>query len=137
MRTASPVLGRSYGGGGLGGSSAWSGRIAAAVRRACGLHPHLHAHTHTYTPASTHTPRPRPVPPLPPQGIEGHGFYGKCVVPVIENTARECELTDRLRQAIADYPQANAVLVRRHGEAKRGGGRGGWGWGGVGWRCGS
>ncbi|KXZ48768.1 hypothetical protein GPECTOR_25g352 [Gonium pectorale] len=48
-------------------------------------------------------------------GIEGHGFYGKCVVPVIENTARECELTDRLRQAIADYPQANAVLVRRHG----------------------
>ncbi|GIL73814.1 hypothetical protein Vretimale_5328 [Volvox reticuliferus] len=49
------------------------------------------------------------------KGIEGHGFYGKCVVPVIENTARECELTDRLRQAIADYPQANAVLVRRHG----------------------
>ncbi|GLI61323.1 hypothetical protein VaNZ11_003680, partial [Volvox africanus] len=49
------------------------------------------------------------------KGIEGHGFYGKCVVPVIENTARECELTDRLRQAIVDYPQANAVLVRRHG----------------------
>jgi hypothetical protein len=50
------------------------------------------------------------------QGIEGHGFYGNCVVPIIENTARECELTDRLRQAIQDYPQANAVLVRRHGE---------------------
>ena len=50
------------------------------------------------------------------QGIEGHGFYGNCVVPIIENTARECELTDRLRQAIKDYPQANAVLVRRHGE---------------------
>ncbi|KAG2493717.1 hypothetical protein HYH03_008230 [Edaphochlamys debaryana] len=49
------------------------------------------------------------------KGIEGHGFYGHCVVPVIENTARECELTDRLRQAIADHPQANAVLVRRHG----------------------
>lgn len=49
------------------------------------------------------------------QGIEGHGFYGNCVVPIIENTARECELTDRLRQAIKDYPQANAVLVRRHG----------------------
>ncbi len=64
-------------------------------------------------------PRPPPAPPRCPatrgQGIEGHGFYGKCVVPVIENTARECELTDRLRQAIADYPQANAVLVRRHG----------------------
>jgi hypothetical protein len=49
------------------------------------------------------------------QGIEGHGFYGNCVVPIIENTARECELTDRMRQAIQDYPQANAVLVRRHG----------------------
>ncbi|KAI8464624.1 MAG: HAD-like domain-containing protein [Monoraphidium minutum] len=49
------------------------------------------------------------------KGIEGHGFYGNCIVPIIENTARECELTDRLRQAIADYPQSNAVLVRRHG----------------------
>eukprot|EP00877_Chromochloris_zofingiensis_P003346 jgi/Chrzof1/13011/Cz07g16110.t1 len=49
------------------------------------------------------------------KGIEGHGFYGNCVVPIIENTARECELTDRLRQAIKDHPQANAVLVRRHG----------------------
>jgi hypothetical protein len=57
------------------------------------------------------------------QGIEGHGFYGNCIVPIIENTARECELTDRLRQAIIDYPQANAVLVRRHG--RWGGGVGG------------
>ncbi len=52
----------------------------------------------------------------PLQGIEGGGFYGNLVVPIIENTARECELTDRLRAAIAAYPQANAVLVRRHGE---------------------
>lgn len=36
-------------------------------------------------------------------------------MPIIENTARECELTDRLRAAIEAYPQANAVLVRRHG----------------------
>jgi hypothetical protein len=56
------------------------------------------------------------------------------VVPIIENTARECELTDRLRQAIADYPRANAVLVRRHGEreGRRGvcvlGGGGGAAW---------
>jgi hypothetical protein len=56
------------------------------------------------------------------QGIEGHGFYGNCIVPIIENTARECELTDRLRQAIQDYPQANAVLVRRHGESAHEGG---------------
>ena len=37
------------------------------------------------------------------------------MVPIIENTARECELTDRLRQAIKEYPEAHAVLVRRHG----------------------
>ena len=36
-------------------------------------------------------------------------------VPIVENTARECELTDRLREAIQAYPEANAVLVRRHG----------------------
>lgn len=45
----------------------------------------------------------------------GHGFYSNCVVPIIENTARECELTDRLREAMIKYPEANAVLVRRHG----------------------
>lgn len=49
------------------------------------------------------------------KGISGQGFYSNMVVPIIENTARECELTDRLREAIANYPQANAVLVRRHG----------------------
>ena len=49
------------------------------------------------------------------QGIAGHGYYDNCVVPIIENTARECELTDRLRQAIKDYPKSQAVLVRRHG----------------------
>jgi methylthioribulose 1-phosphate dehydratase/enolase-phosphatase E1 len=37
------------------------------------------------------------------------------VVPIIENTARECELTGRLREAIAAHPRSNAVLVRRHG----------------------
>eukprot|EP01023_Acetabularia_acetabulum_P047785 TRINITY_DN503_c0_g2_i1.p1 TRINITY_DN503_c0_g2~~TRINITY_DN503_c0_g2_i1.p1 ORF type:complete len:584 (+),score=92.86 TRINITY_DN503_c0_g2_i1:133-1752(+) len=49
------------------------------------------------------------------KGIMGHGYYDECIVPIIENTARECELTDRLRKAIQDYPKANAVLVRRHG----------------------
>lgn len=49
------------------------------------------------------------------KGISGHGFYSNCVIPIIENTARECELTDRLREAIVDYPESNAVLVRRHG----------------------
>jgi len=49
------------------------------------------------------------------KGIIGHSFYGGCIVPIIENTARECELTERLQAAIKLYPDANAVLVRRHG----------------------
>jgi len=49
------------------------------------------------------------------KGIAGHGYYDNCVVPIIENTARECELTDSLSEAIKQYPKANAVLVRRHG----------------------
>jgi len=49
------------------------------------------------------------------KGIKGHGFYDTLVVPIIENTARECQLTDRLRAAIEEYPSTYAVLVRRHG----------------------
>ena len=49
------------------------------------------------------------------KGIDGHGFHSTVEVPIIENTARECELTGRLREAIAAFPRSNAVLVRRHG----------------------
>eukprot|EP00208_Stichococcus_sp_RCC1054_P005924 CAMPEP_0206145728 /NCGR_PEP_ID=MMETSP1473-20131121/28286_1 /ASSEMBLY_ACC=CAM_ASM_001109 /TAXON_ID=1461547 /ORGANISM="Stichococcus sp, Strain RCC1054" /LENGTH=486 /DNA_ID=CAMNT_0053542035 /DNA_START=242 /DNA_END=1705 /DNA_ORIENTATION=- len=49
------------------------------------------------------------------KGIAGHGFYDDLVIPIIENTARECELTDRLQAAIKAYPKSSAVLVRRHG----------------------
>lgn len=37
------------------------------------------------------------------------------VVPIIENTPFEIDLTDRMAKAIEDYPHTNAVLVRRHG----------------------
>lgn len=49
------------------------------------------------------------------KGINGHGYYDTLTVPIIENTARECELTDRMRFAMLKYPRSNAVLVRRHG----------------------
>ena len=39
------------------------------------------------------------------QGIAGHGYFDECVVPVIENTARECELTASLRKAMQQYPK--------------------------------
>lgn len=49
------------------------------------------------------------------KGISGHGYYDRLVVPIIENTARECDLADRMAAAIEAYPQSSAVLVRRHG----------------------
>lgn len=49
------------------------------------------------------------------KGIKGHGYYDELVVPIIENTAYENELTDSLAKAIDSYPKATAVLVRNHG----------------------
>lgn len=42
-------------------------------------------------------------------------YYDKLVIPIIENTPHEEDLTDSLQQAIKDYPGTTAVLVRRHG----------------------
>lgn len=42
-------------------------------------------------------------------------FFDELVVPIIENTAEERDLTDRMKQAMIDYPDTNAILVRRHG----------------------
>ncbi|OAY54879.1 probable bifunctional methylthioribulose-1-phosphate dehydratase/enolase-phosphatase E1 isoform X2 [Manihot esculenta] len=49
------------------------------------------------------------------KGIKGHGYYDELVVPIIENTAHENELTDSLAKAIEAYPKTTAVLVRNHG----------------------
>ena len=49
------------------------------------------------------------------KGLSGVGYFDYHEIPVIHNTARECELTDRLEQAILDYPNASAVIVRNHG----------------------
>eukprot|EP00252_Welwitschia_mirabilis_P016948 TRINITY_DN37707_c0_g1_i1.p1 TRINITY_DN37707_c0_g1~~TRINITY_DN37707_c0_g1_i1.p1 ORF type:complete len:521 (+),score=103.88 TRINITY_DN37707_c0_g1_i1:222-1784(+) len=49
------------------------------------------------------------------KGIQGHGYHDELVVPIIENTAREFELTESLANAISAYPKSTAVLVRNHG----------------------
>lgn len=49
------------------------------------------------------------------KGIDGMGYHDRLIVPIIDNTARECDLADAMGAAIAAYPQSNAVLVRRHG----------------------
>lgn len=42
-------------------------------------------------------------------------YYDKLVIPIIENTPHEEDLTDSLQEAIKNYPETSAVLVRRHG----------------------
>ena len=49
------------------------------------------------------------------KGIAGHGYRDTLVVPIIENTAHENELADSLGEAMRQYPDSVAVLVRRHG----------------------
>jgi methylthioribulose-1-phosphate dehydratase len=49
------------------------------------------------------------------KGISGHGYYDRLVVPIVENTAHECELAERMAAAMEQYPESWAVLVRRHG----------------------
>jgi methylthioribulose-1-phosphate dehydratase len=49
------------------------------------------------------------------KGLRGHGFYDTVEVPIIPNTARECELADSMAAAIEAWPKVDAVLVRRHG----------------------
>ncbi|TVU03801.1 hypothetical protein EJB05_50649, partial [Eragrostis curvula] len=49
------------------------------------------------------------------KAIKGHGYRDELVIPIIENTPFEYELTDSLSEAIAAYTKATAVLVRNHG----------------------
>ncbi|KAJ3235205.1 hypothetical protein HDU81_000724 [Chytriomyces hyalinus] len=46
---------------------------------------------------------------------ESYKYYDTLVVPIIENTAEEEDLKDRMEEAMKNHPDANAVLVRRHG----------------------
>ncbi|RWS03869.1 putative methylthioribulose-1-phosphate dehydratase-like protein [Dinothrombium tinctorium] len=46
---------------------------------------------------------------------ESHRYDDTLIVPIIENTAFERDLTESMAKAINDYPNTNAVLVRRHG----------------------
>ncbi|MEM8606894.1 MAG: methylthioribulose 1-phosphate dehydratase [Myxococcota bacterium] len=49
------------------------------------------------------------------KGIRGHGYHDELVVPIIDNTARECDLADSMAEAIVAFPKSESVLVRRHG----------------------
>lgn len=44
-----------------------------------------------------------------------YGFFDTVHIPVIENTAHEEDLKGALEEAMEKWPEACAVLVRRHG----------------------
>jgi len=49
------------------------------------------------------------------KGIADLGYRDTLRVPIIENTPRESQLEASMRQAMETFPEAQAVLVRRHG----------------------
>jgi methylthioribulose-1-phosphate dehydratase len=49
------------------------------------------------------------------KGLRGVGYDDVHEIPIIENTAHECDLKDSLVMAMRAFPKAHAVLVRRHG----------------------
>ena len=49
------------------------------------------------------------------KGIAGYGYRDELVIPIIENTPHEYELTASLESAVLKYPKTVAVLVRDHG----------------------
>lgn len=49
------------------------------------------------------------------KGLRGHGYHDLVEIPIIENTAHECDLADDMAAALKAWPRADAVLVRRHG----------------------
>lgn len=49
------------------------------------------------------------------KGLEGVGYFDLHEIPVIDNTALEHELEERVDAAVQAWPKANAVIVRNHG----------------------
>lgn len=42
-------------------------------------------------------------------------YDDELVIPIIENTCHESDLSDAMSKAMEDYPECPAILVRRHG----------------------
>ena len=49
------------------------------------------------------------------KGLRGYGYYDTVRVPIIDNTAHECDLADTMSMAIEKNPHSDAILVRNHG----------------------
>mgnify|MGYP002633040590 CR=1 FL=1 len=49
------------------------------------------------------------------KGLQGGGYFDDYEIPIIDNTAHEHQLQERVERAVLDHPRANAVIVRNHG----------------------
>ncbi len=49
------------------------------------------------------------------KGLRGKGCFERVEIPIIPNTARECELTESMAAAMAAHPDVDAVMVAGHG----------------------
>ena len=49
------------------------------------------------------------------KGLRGTGCFDVLKVPIIPNTARESQLTESMAEAMARYPDVDAVMVEGHG----------------------
>lgn len=49
------------------------------------------------------------------KGLRGMGCFDTLKIPIIDNTAKECDLAESMGDAMDDYPDVDAVLVRGHG----------------------
>jgi methylthioribulose-1-phosphate dehydratase len=49
------------------------------------------------------------------KGLRGTGCFDTLRVPIVANTPRESQLTERLQRAIERYPDVDAVMVLGHG----------------------
>lgn len=49
------------------------------------------------------------------KGLRGKGCFDRVQIPIIANTAREAELTESMRAAMAAHSDVDAVLVAGHG----------------------
>lgn len=49
------------------------------------------------------------------KGLRGKGFKDRVVVPIIENTNKECDLATSMAEAMDAFQDVDAVLVRSHG----------------------
>jgi len=82
----------------------------------CVIHTHsLHAVLATMLDKTEHSPTLKLTHLEMLKGVGNHAYDDVLEIPIIDNRPSEDQLAEQLEAAVIQYPQCNAVLVRRHG----------------------